>query len=64
MATELGQGVLVSTMLSRMSLHSELLSYPVGKLEELQCFWYEDQENPAVTAFAAYLEKTYLESKE
>ena len=64
MATELGQGVLVSTMLSRMSLHSELISYPVGKLEELQCFWYEDQENPAVTAFAAYLEKTYLQNKD
>jgi len=55
MATELGQGVLVSTMLSRMSLHSQLLSYPVGKNEELQCFWYEDHENPAVTAFASYL---------
>ena len=55
MATELGQGVLVSTMLSRMSLHSQLLSYPVGQDEELQCFWYEDHETPAVTAFASYL---------
>ncbi len=59
MATELGQGVLVSTMLSRMSLHSELICYPVGKNEELQCFWHEDQENPAVAAFAGYLEKTH-----
>ena len=59
MATEFGQGVLVSTMLSRMSLHSELISYPIGKMEELQCFWHEDQENPTVEAFASYLEKTH-----
>jgi DNA-binding transcriptional LysR family regulator len=60
MATEFGQGVLVSTMLSRMSLHSELVCYPIGKMEELQCFWHEDQENPAVEAFASYLEQTHL----
>ena len=59
MATELGQGVLVSTMLSRMSLHSELLSFPIGKTEELQCFWHEDQENPLVSEFAACLERFY-----
>ncbi len=59
MATELGQGVLVSTMLSRMSLHSELIAYPVGKSEELQCFWHEDQENPAVKEFAELLENSY-----
>lgn len=57
MATELGQGVLVSTMLSRMSLHSELLAYPVGKTEELLGFWHEDQENPVVREFAGLLEK-------
>jgi DNA-binding transcriptional LysR family regulator len=61
MATEFGQGILVSTMLSRMSLHSELVCYPVGKTEELQCFWHEDQENPAVERFASYLEETYQE---
>ena len=60
MATEFGQGVLVSTMLSRMSLHSELVCFPIGKMEELQCFWYEDQENPAVERFASYLEQTHL----
>ena len=54
-ATELGQGVLVSTMLSRMSMNSELRSYPIGTMEELQCFWHEDEENPAVAAFAAGL---------
>jgi DNA-binding transcriptional LysR family regulator len=59
MAVEFGQGVMVSTMLSRMSLHSELKCYPVGKNEELQCFWHEDQENPAVEAFALNLEKNY-----
>lgn len=59
MATEFGQGVFVSTMLSRMSLHSELMCYPVGITEELQCFWHEDQENPAVEAFASYLEQTH-----
>lgn len=59
MATEFGQGVMVSTMLSRMSLHSELICYPIGKTEELQCFWHEDQENPAVEAFAAFLEQTH-----
>lgn len=64
MATELGQGVFVSTMLSRMSLHSELMCYPVGTNEELQCFWFENQENPAVAAFAECIEKLYLELQE
>lgn len=54
-ATELGQGVLVSTMLSRMSMNSELRSYPLGMSEELQCFWHEDDENPAIAAFVAEL---------
>lgn len=61
MATEFGQGVLVSTMLSRMSLHSELICYPVGTTEELQCFWHEDTENPAIALFAKYLEESYHE---
>ncbi len=59
MATEFGQGVLVSTMLSRMSLHSELKCYEVGVMEELLCFWHEDQENPAVANFAAVLEQVH-----
>ena len=59
MATEFGQGVLVSTMLSRMSLHSELRCYPLGRTEELLCFWHGDQENPAVAAFAACLEQVH-----
>jgi DNA-binding transcriptional LysR family regulator len=63
MATELGQGVLVSTMLSRMSLHSELICYPVGRSEELQCFWHEDQENPAVEKFAEYLNQYSAQSE-
>ncbi len=62
MAAEFGQGVLVSTMLSRMSLHSELKCYPIGRTEELRCFWHEDHENPAVAAFASALEKSYNES--
>lgn len=64
MATELGQGVFVSTMLSRMSLHSELICYPIGTNEELQCFWFENQENPAVAVFAECIEKLYNESRE
>lgn len=59
MATEFGQGVLVSTMLSRMSLHSELKCYPIGAMEQLLCFWHGDQENPAVEAFAASLEQVH-----
>ncbi len=59
MATEFGQGVLVSTMLSRMSLHSELRCYEIGVNEELLCYWHEDQENPAVAAFASVLEKVH-----
>jgi DNA-binding transcriptional LysR family regulator len=55
MATELGQGVLVSTMLSRMSLHSQLRSYPIGKTEELACFWHEDTENTAAARFAGLI---------
>jgi DNA-binding transcriptional LysR family regulator len=57
LATELGQGVLVSTMLSRMSLHSELVCYEIGKTEQLQCFWHEDTENPAVESFISYIER-------
>ncbi len=59
MAAEFGQGVMVSTMLSRMSLHSELACYDLGKNEELLCFWHEDQENPAVSTFANALEKAH-----
>lgn len=62
MAAELGQGVFVSTMLSRMSLHSELLCYPIGTNELLQCFWYEDHENPAVAAFAEALRQSCQDS--
>ena len=59
MAAEFGQGVLVSTMLSRMSLHSELKCYDIGVSEELLCFWHEDEEKPAVAAFAATLEQVH-----
>lgn len=59
MATELGQGVFVSTMLSRISMRSDLICYPIGQMEELQCFWHEDQENPLVAEFASYLEQIY-----
>lgn len=55
MAAELGQGVFISTMLSRVSRQSNLRSYPVGQTEELLCLWQEDQENPAVTDFVHYL---------
>lgn len=61
MATEFGQGVLVSTMLSRMSLHSELKCFDIGVTEELLCFWHEDQENPAVAAFASVLEQVHAQ---
>ena len=57
MAAEFGQGVLVSTMLSRASLHSELKCYDIGVSEELLCFWHEDEEKPAVAQFAAVLEQ-------
>ena len=59
MAAEFGQGVLVSTMLSRMSLHSELKCYDLGAAEDLLCFWHEDEEKPAVAAFAATLEQVH-----
>ncbi len=59
MAAEFGQGVLVSTMLSRMSLHSELKCYDLGVSEDLLCFWHEDEEKPAVAAFAATLEQVH-----
>ena len=55
MTTELGRGVMVSTMLSRMTLGNGLKYYPVGANEELLCFWYEQQENPAVEQFAKLL---------
>ncbi len=60
MATEFGQGVLVSTMLSRMSMNSQLRCYPIGQLESLLCFWREDEENPAVELFARSLEKVHV----
>lgn len=59
MAAEFGQGVLVSTMLSRMSLHSELKCYDLGVSEDLLCFWHEDEEKPAVAAFASTLEQVH-----
>lgn len=59
MAAEFGQGVLVSTMLSRMSLHSELKCYDLGVSEDLLCFWHEDEEKPSVAAFASTLERLH-----
>ncbi len=59
MAVELGQGIMVSTMLSRMTLGNNLRCYPVGKTEELRCFWYEQQENPSVAQFARCLEQAH-----
>lgn len=55
MSTELGRGVMVSTMLSRMTLGNGLKCYPIGTDEELLCFWYEQHENPAVAQFARLL---------
>ena len=55
MSTELCRGVMVSTMLSRMTLGNGLSYYPIGTNEELLCFWYEQQENPAVEQFARLL---------
>jgi DNA-binding transcriptional LysR family regulator len=59
MAVELGQGVMVSTMLSRMTLGNHLRCYPVGTNEELQCFWFDQQENPVVENFARCLERVH-----
>lgn len=59
MAVELGQGVMVSTMLSRVTLGNHLKYYPVGTDEELLCFWYEQQENPAVSQFARCLGRAH-----
>ena len=59
MAVELGQGIMVSTMLSRMTLGNDLRRHPVGKTEELRCFWYEQQENPSVAQFARCLEQAH-----
>jgi len=61
LATELGQGVLVSTMLSRMSQSRELECYPVGRDEQLMCFWFEDNENPLCAEFAQHLIKSVAE---
>lgn len=60
MAVELGQGVMVSTMLSRVTLGNQLKFYPVGSNEELLCFWYEQQENPAVEQFARCLGRVHI----
>ncbi len=57
MAAELGQGVFVSTMLSRISRQSNLKAYPIGQTEELLCLWHEDQENPVVTDFVTCLKE-------
>ena len=59
MAVELGQGVMVSTMLSRVTLGNHLKYYPVGTTEELMCFWFEQQENPAVSRFAQCLQQAH-----
>ncbi len=56
LAVEMGQGVLVSTQLSRISLSSGLVSFPVGSNEQLMCFWHENAKNKAAETFAACLE--------
>ena len=61
-AVELGQGVLISTELSRMSINSGLRSYPINAKENLICLWHEDKENPIVAKFADYLQKVFKEN--
>lgn len=63
MAVELGQGVMVSTMLSRVTLGNHLKFYPLGTNEELLCFWYEQQENPAVAQFAQCLRTAHQDTR-
>jgi len=63
MNAELGQGVFVSTMLSRVSLHSNLTCFPIGKEEELRCFWHENTENKSVARFAEQLQKAFRDKQ-
>ena len=46
-------------MLSRVSLHSSLTCFPIGKEEELRCFWHENTENRTVARFADMLQKAF-----
>ena len=55
MAVELGQGIFISTMLSRVSHQTNLKAYPIDRTEELLCLWQDDQENPAVADFVTCL---------
>ncbi len=58
-AVELGQGVLVSTKLSRMSVNTELKSYPLEATEDLICLWHENEENPVVAKFASSMHAVF-----
>ena len=40
-------------------LKEHVTAMELNKSEELQCFWHEDQENPAVKEFAELLENSY-----
>jgi DNA-binding transcriptional LysR family regulator len=60
-AAELGQGVLISTALSRFIGTGSLVAYETGASDTLVCLWREDEKNPAVAEYARYLREGYAE---
>jgi len=59
-ATQMGQGISITTALSHITRGSGLKMYPTGAEETLTCFWRSDEENSAVAKFAKCLQQAFL----
>lgn len=58
-ATQMGQGVSITTALSHITRGNGLKMYPTGAEETLSCFWRSGEENAAVARFAKSLQKAF-----
>lgn len=57
---EMGEGVLISTALSRMATDGKLRAYPTGQTEKLICLWNGDENNRLFLRFMDCLEAAFL----
>jgi DNA-binding transcriptional LysR family regulator len=58
-ATQMGQGISITTALSHITRGSGLKMFPTGGDEILSCFWRSDEENAAVAKFAKCLQQAF-----
>ncbi|MDR1574005.1 MAG: LysR family transcriptional regulator [Clostridiales Family XIII bacterium] len=56
---ELGHGVVIGTVNSRMALGRSLMQYPINKSEVLLGVWHKDEENPLIKMYVDLLRNEF-----